>query len=290
MMTPRKVVSAPLTWSLAVGLIASAAGCGGGDSTNSVAAPATQTADDPASAAATPVTADSSSDQPGTRPASSTPSSTSTASAKSVDSQKATEAREAFQLLTQPGTEGPEWDAAQQKLVSLGADATPVLVEGLKSSNPIERETAATICALSGAEDKDLQEALIACLSDESSFVQANAAASLAQIPEHQTQVITTLTRLLADSDPQLRRMAAANLGAFGAEASAELPKLTAVLADNDAEVVTPVIELLGRIGPQAVDAVPQLQKIAHEQDGEIKLAAEQALLLIQTDSSESDK
>ncbi len=282
MIAPRKVVPTPLTWSLAIGFLASAAGCGGSDSASSVAAPATA----PASNAST--LTESKPGQEVDRSADATSPASSKPSVKTLDTKKTAEAREAFQILTQPGTEGPQWDAAQQKLVALGADATPVLLEGLKSSNPIERETAATICALAGAAGEELQAALVTCLNDESSFVRANAAASLSQIPEHQTAVISTLTSMLADSDPQLRRMAAANLGAFGAEANVELPKLTAVLADDDVEVVTPVIQLLGRIGPQAVDAVPQLQKIAHEQDGEIKQAAEQALLLIQTDSEET--
>ncbi len=199
-------------------------------------------------------------------------------------------AQEAFSVLITPGSDSAAWEAAQLQLVELGAGAIPVLLSGLKSANAIKRETAATVCALTGAEDARIQTALLKCLSDESSFVRANAAAALAQVPEHQPQVMATLTDLLADSDPQLRRMAAANLGSFGAEASAELPKLTAVLADNDAEVVTPVIQLLGRIGPSAVDAVPQLQKIAFEQDGELKQAAEQALLLIQTEPANPSK
>ncbi len=199
-------------------------------------------------------------------------------------------ARDAFQVLVTPGSDPAAWEAAQKQLIDLGPDAIPVLLSGLGSTNAIERETAATVCALTGAADSRVQTALLMCLADESSFVRANAAAALAQIPEHQAQVMATLTDLLADSDPQLRRMAAANLGSFGEEASAELPKLTAVLADNDAEVVTPVIQLLGRMGPSAVEAVPQLQKIAFEQDGELRQAAEQALLLIQTDTADNSK
>ena len=192
-------------------------------------------------------------------------------------------AREAFQVLITPGSETAAWEAAQQKLVSLGAGATPVLTEGLKSPRDMEREIAATVCAVSENIDARLQASLVKCLTDSSAFVRVNAAAALARFPEHQAPVMATLTDLLADTNPQLRRMAATNLSAFGPEASTELPKLTAVLADSDAEVVTPVIQLLGRIGPQAVDAVPQLQKIAFEQEGELKQAAQQALLLIQT-------
>ena len=194
------------------------------------------------------------------------------------------EAREAFRVLITPGSDSAAWEAAQKRLVDLGAGAIPVLLGGLESPHAIERETAATVCALTGSADARLQAALVKCLADEVSFVRANAAAALAQSPEHQPQVMATLTDLLADSDPQLRRMAAANLGSFGPEASTELLKLTAVLTDDDAEVVTPVIQLLGRIGPSALEAVPQLQKIAFEQDGELKQAAEQALLLIQSE------
>ena len=194
------------------------------------------------------------------------------------------EAREAFRVLITPGSDSAAWEAAQKQLVDIGPAAIPVLLDGLKSENAFERETAATVCALTGAEDVRLRAALAKCLSDEVSFVRANAAAALSQSPEHQPQVIATLSDLLSDTDPQLRRLAAANLSAFGAEASTELPKLTAVLTDSDAEVVTPVIQLLGRMGPLAVDAVPQLQKIAFEQDGALKQAAEQALLLIQAE------
>ena len=203
---------------------------------------------------------------------------------KAMEVYEDAQAREAFRVLITPGSDSAAWEAAQKQLVDLGAGAIPVLLGGLESLNAIERETAATVCALTGAEDARLQVALVKCLTDEVSFVRANAAAALAQSPEHQPQVMATLTDLLADSDPQLRRMAAANLGSFGPEASTELLKLTAVLTDDDAEVVTPVIQLLGRIGPSAVKAVPQLQKIAFEQDGELKQAAEQALLLIQTE------
>jgi HEAT repeat protein len=199
-------------------------------------------------------------------------------------------AREAFRVLITPGSDSAAWETAQKQLVALGPEATPVLLDGLKSDHSIERETAATVCALSGVEDVHLKAALTKCLSDEVSFVRANAAAALAQSPEHQLQVMSTLTDLLADTDPQLRRLAAANLGSFGEEASRELSKLTAVLTDSDAEVVTPVIQLLGRIGPRAVDAVPQLQKIAFEQDGDLKQAAERALLLIQTDATDNAK
>lgn len=261
---------------ITLGVLVFAAGCGGAASTSDVDPPS------PEAPVAAKTPANSSSPK--------IKEQASLLPVKAVENSQVTAAREAFQLLIQTGTEPAKWEAAQQTLVTLGTAAAPVLVEGLKSSNPIERETAATVSALSGATDAALQAALVVCLSDSSSFVQANAAAALAQTPEYQPQVMATLTSLLADSDPQLRRMAASNLGSFGAEASAELPKLTAVLADNDAEVVTPVIQLLGRIGPQAVKAVPQLQKIAFEQDGEIKHAAEQALLLIQSESTEQIK
>jgi HEAT repeat protein len=209
------------------------------------------------------------------------------ANQRGIDPQEALAARDAFQVLITPGSEPAAWDAAQQKLAAMGAAASLVLIDGLRSSSDMEREIAATVCALAETIDAPLQTCLVQCLDDQSAFVRVNAAAALARFPEHQTPVMATLTDLLADSNPQLRRMAATNLSAFGPEASTALPQLTAVLADDDAEVVTPVIQLLGRIGPPAVEAVPQLQKIAFEQDGEVKQAAEQALLLIQSDSAE---
>lgn len=199
-----------------------------------------------------------------------------------IDPGKLQEARTAFAALTAPGSDPAAWEAAQQKLISLGSEAAPVLLEGIKSENAIEREMAATVCALTGSPNGELQAALLTCLKDEAPFVRANAAVALAGIAEHQDQAIAALTDMLSDADPQLRRMAAANLGSFGEEASEQLPKLTAVLANDDDEVVTPVIQLLGRMGPTAVEAVPQLQRIAFEEQGPVKQAAEQALLQIQ--------
>ena len=92
-------------------------------------------------------------------------------------------AREALQILVTPGSDPEAWDAAQQRLVNMGAEAVPVLIEALQSQNAIEREAAATVCALAGASDSALQAALVECLSDDSAFVRANAAAALASVP-----------------------------------------------------------------------------------------------------------
>lgn len=192
------------------------------------------------------------------------------------------DAQEAFQTLIAPGVEPATWEKAQQKLIELGAEAAPVLLRGIQSKNPVEREMAATVCALSGNPNAELQAALVACLGDNAPFVRASAAAALASVAEHQDQAFAVLTDLLTASDPQLRRMAAANLSSFGEEASDQLPKLTAVLANDDTEVVMPVIHLLGRMGPTAIEAVPELQRIAFEETGEVRQAAEQALLQIQ--------
>lgn len=273
------------TWVLSLGLVMGAAGCTGGSSepVSKVAEPSVPAVVDKDSRQTLPSPSSLSDDiqyyPTGTEIPSPLPN-----TKKAMEVYEDAVAREAFRVLITPGSDSAAWESAQKRLVDLGAGAIPVLLGGLESPHAIERETAATVCALNGSADSRLQTALVKCLADEVSFVRANAAAALAQSPEHQPQVMATLTDLLADSDPQLRRMAAANLGSFGPEASTELLKLTAVLTDDDAEVVTPVIQLLGRIGPSALEAVPQLQKIAFEQDGELKQAAEQALLLIQTE------
>lgn len=224
-----------------------------------------------------------------TAKSSETPSAVSAVQVPPVDPGKLQAAKDAYQTLIAPGSDPMIWETAQQKLIELGPDAAPVLLEGVRSANPLEREMAATVCALTGSPTAELQTALVACLQDDVLFVRANAAAALANIPEHQDRAIAALSDLLSASDPQLRRMAAANLGSFGQEASEQLPKLTAVLSDHDAEVVTPVIQLLGRLGPSALEAVPQLQKIAFEEEGEVKQAAEQALLQIQAPAEKAE-
>jgi HEAT repeat protein len=187
-------------------------------------------------------------------------------------------AQEAFATLTAQDITAEQWEAAQEKLLAMGPSAVPVLAEGLKSSEVLPREMAASLLALLGPQSAAAEDALVAALNDESTFVRANAATALCLLPGHEEQVIPVLAALLESDDPQLRRMAATNLGNFGPEAVPIVPRLTAALDDGEPEVLLPLVQLLGRIGAQAQGAAPKLKQIAFEQTGEVSAAATAAL------------
>ncbi|AMV16824.1 HEAT repeat domain-containing protein [Planctomyces sp. SH-PL14] len=196
-------------------------------------------------------------------------------------------AEKAWRNLMRPDLAAEQWDAAQQALVELGAEATPLLNRELGSSEEYHREIAATLVAQLGTPSEATQKALLPLLDDKSLFVRANAAAALAPVAEHSETVVPVLTKLLKADDPQLRKMAAMNLSSFGKEAAPEVATLAAALEDSDAEVVLPVVQLLGRIGPRAEPAMQRLQQIAFEQEGEVKRAAQTAIEQIRTSANE---
>lgn len=196
-------------------------------------------------------------------------------------------AEKAWARLMQPEMTSEQWEAAQQALVELGAEAAPLLNRELGSSEEYHREIAATLVAQLGTPSEKTQKALLPLLDDPSLFVRANAAAALAPVAEHSEAVVPVLTKLLKADDPQLRKMAAMNLSSFGKEAAPEVATLAAALEDSDAEVVLPVVQLLGRIGPRAEPAMQRLQQIAFEQEGEVKRAAQTAIEQIRTSTNE---
>lgn len=196
-------------------------------------------------------------------------------------------AEKAWAKLMQPEMTSEQWEAAQQALVELGAEAAPLLNRELGSAEEYHREIAATLVAQLGTPSEKTQKALLPLLEDRSPFVRANAAAALAPVAEHSDAVVPVLTKLLKADDPQLRKMAAMNLSSFGKEAAPEVATLAAALEDSDAEVVLPVVQLLGRIGPRAEPAMQRLQQIAFEQEGEVKRAAQTAIEQIRTSTNE---
>jgi HEAT repeat protein len=187
-------------------------------------------------------------------------------------------AAEAWARLNSPDVRPREWELAQTELINLGAESVPVLVQALRSGDPMQREMAVSVLILLGPDIAGTDEPLLDALEDKSPFVRANAATALSTRPGYEERVIPVLTDLLGSDDPQLRQMAAMNLNNFGPEAAACVPQLSAALSEAPPEGLLPIVELLGRIGPAAEAARPQLQQIAFEQEGDAREAATAAL------------
>ncbi|WP_437228820.1 HEAT repeat domain-containing protein [Planctomicrobium sp. SH661] len=190
-------------------------------------------------------------------------------------------ARQLFETLIAPGTQLEDWDRTHGQLLEMGESAVRTLAEKLAHGTDAERELAATTLALFGPDASGATSQLLAALDDASPFVQANAAATLVQFPDHAQAAVPTLIKLLQADDPQLRQLAAVNLNAAGTATAGHVESLKVALSqENTADVLSPVVELLGRIGPQAESALPELKKIASE-PGELSAAAQSAIQLI---------
>lgn len=201
-------------------------------------------------------------------------------------------ARTLFAALVSPSNPQVDWDQTLEQLLAEGASATRVLAEKLSGGTDPEREMAATTLALIGPEAAGAAKELEKALDDPLPFVQANAAATLIQLPDHSQQAIPALTRLLLAEDQQLRQLAAVNLNAAGVVLTEHVTPLRQVLQHEQSnDVLTPVVELLGRIGKPAEAALPDLKKIADEQPGDLGSAATSAIQLIsgETESSPAD-
>lgn len=194
----------------------------------------------------------------------------------------------AFQTLVEPGVGTEQWEQAQQKLLSLGPAAVPVLVEALENGDAFQRETAVTVLALMGSPSPEAVPALLKLLEDPSSFVRANAATALILSPQHAATAVPVLIDLLKSDDSQMRQLAATNLELLGPDVPIDVEKLADSLADGEsADVLLPVVELLGRIGPAAGPAVPKLERIAFEHSGDLREAATHALNQIRSGQKE---
>jgi len=206
-------------------------------------------------------------------------------SGRNVDPEKFEQAKRYFAIVTDPSATPDQWEEAQTGLMTMGSDAVPLLEEKLRSSDRPAREIASSMFAFVGPEASAAIDTLKQGLNDDSNFVRANCAVTLAQMPKHADSAMPIFAELINASDPDLRQMAARNLAQYGKQASSILPSLTKALEQDDAEVVRPVVELLGRIGPPALSALPKLQQIAHEttEDEPLRDAAVKAVEQIES-------
>jgi HEAT repeat protein len=141
------------------------------------------------------------------------------------------------------GPEGPDFPAliadlkstdektsgeARLELISLGAQATPALVDLLENGSPRDKVLAATTIWGMGS--------------------RASAAAA-------------ALATALGDPDPELRVTAAMALENMGPSAREAVPALVQALRDPERPVRQASVKALGAIGPDAREALPALER-----------------------------
>ncbi|MBX3437661.1 MAG: HEAT repeat domain-containing protein [Planctomycetaceae bacterium] len=195
-------------------------------------------------------------------------------------------AKAAFESLTAAGVSAEDMEAAIEKLLEIGPPAVPVLVEGLQSSNELERELAAMILAQFGDNAAAATDPLIASLQDSSEFVRANAATALAQIEGQSKHVAPVFGALLDSEDENLQRMAVMNLSVLEIEPVKPLAlKLSKALAIEDRDVRLAILDLLARIGSDAQETADAIRAIVTTDDAELHSAVDAALKQITPDA-----
>jgi len=195
-------------------------------------------------------------------------------------------AREAFRAMTAEGVSLEEVDSATQRIQELGPAALPVLVAGLKSEEFIQREMAATMLVLIGADAHEVSDALVEALNDESDSVRANVATALAQMEGQATHVIPVFGEILESEDATLQKMAVMNLDMLDPAAAKPLVgQLITTLDSDDPMILRLVVTFLGKIGPDATPALDKIKALDTADDAELETAVTVAVMQIETDA-----
>jgi HEAT repeat protein len=178
-------------------------------------------------------------------------------------------------LLRDEDMEGPVLAAVR----SVGADAVPVLLEGLNDEQILVRQVAATVLGDLGR--REAEDALIAMLEDENGHVRGSAAEALGKLRSRRGTV--PLIALLEDEYENVQECAIRAIAAIGDETV-----LDGLLADffaKDAGMRRNIVRLLGRFGSsRALDALVFAIK---DEESEVRKAVVIALDGVPSDRAE---
>ena len=197
---------------------------------------------------------------------------------------QAKQAEEVFAKLVKAAEDGDPggWEAANQELQRLAAEAVPALIPELRSSEPLRREMAVTFLAQLGPDAAPAADDLAALLDDASPIIRVNAAAALSALEAPFPASIETLTELVNHEELPVRETAIAALGNAGRSPETVLPVLAKCLADPEIRVRISAAIALGQYGQAAQSFVPKLQLLAGDEDENVRNAVTTALQLIE--------
>ena len=102
-----------------------------------------------------------------------------------------------------PFSQWTEQDTAADALGRIGPSAVPALVQGLKSSDPEVRLTAAEVLARMGSAAKEAVPDLVLLLDDPDERIRKTAARTLGRIGPEAAPAVPALMRSLLDAEPK---------------------------------------------------------------------------------------
>jgi HEAT repeat protein len=171
-------------------------------------------------------------------------------------------------------------DTAAHALGEVGRPAVPVLINGLKSGNPIFLQAVTNALGRIGA---PAVPALIKTLSnpDEKVLARQYAAVALTKINDNTKEIVSALTQRLDDDNSVIRRSAAGALGKIGPAASAAVPRLIDLSRDEseDSSVREYAVRALTSIDPKNEKVASTLISVLEDESPRVREAAVEALL-----------
>lgn len=192
-----------------------------------------------------------------------------------------------------------DWAAAEQDLQAAGPLVIPVLIQHLDDERTQARELAVMLLAQVGPDAAPAAPVLVKLLSDPSSLIQVNAAATLIMIgdqprdaeadtptedgAERVALAVRTLATLLKHPEENIRMTALSSLGNAGLAAKPAIPRMTAALSDINPQVRAMAASSFGRLGPLSIAQVATLKSLAEDEDPEVRTAAAQAVRQIES-------
>lgn len=149
--------------------------------------------------------------------------------------------------------------AAYDELIAMGADAVPILVEGLKHEDAGIRNASASTLGKIGPDAVGAVPALIEALEDKYREVHRTAVEAIGRIGPGASEAIPILIEKLADGDSGSGGQIATALAQLKPDS---IPSLIELLESDDDDLILWAIKSLEEIGPDAKDAVGPLVKL----------------------------
>lgn len=172
-------------------------------------------------------------------------------------------------------------DEILRAFVAAGSVAQQIalLIEGLRSGDPLVRQTCAIRLGCLGDAASDAVAALLeVAMHEQSAPVRSWGAFALARMG-HEEEALAVLLELLGSPLPEVRCHAAIALSALGpAIPHRAVPALVGALDDGSENVRWAIAWALGEVGPLAHDAIAPLTRLKQDPSASVRVAVATAL------------
>jgi HEAT repeat protein len=186
--------------------------------------------------------------------------------------------------------------AAAQALIMIGDGeinaraAVAVLVDGIRKSDPRDREYVLWYLRHVGGQEKVVLPALVELLGDRDAGVRSDALRCLQQLDAGSEAALSLVRKLLKDNVREVRLTAAETLWLIDHDAGTVVPVFLDVLHDIDHRLRARAAAMLGEVGAEARTALPALRAALADkgEDMAVRLAAAEAVWQIDQDAGAS--